>query len=96
MRGLDEGPFSKFYDGSFLTPQRFKTFIKSVLIAQDHGSYSAHSVKIGAALTAAALGYPKYVIQKLGQWKSDAYRRYIQLDTAAPMKLSKALASSVL
>lgn len=41
--------------------------------------YSGHSFRIGAASAAAAAGLPPYLIQALGRWTSDAYRRYIIL-----------------
>jgi len=41
--------------------------------------YSGHSFRIGAASTAAAAGVPTYLIQILGRWTSDAYRRYLSI-----------------
>lgn len=38
-----------------------------------------HSVRIGAATSAAIAGVPDEQIQRLGRWKSDAYRRFIRI-----------------
>ena len=42
------------------------------------GRYTLHSFKIGAATTAAALGFPPNLIQALGRWSSEAYKAYIK------------------
>ena len=42
---------------------------------------SSHSLRIGAASAAAAMGYPKYLIQSMGRWTSDCFRRYIRFQT---------------
>ena len=40
--------------------------------------YSSHSFRIGTATTAAAAGFPAWLIKSLGRWSSDAYQMYIQ------------------
>ena len=41
-------------------------------------SLNTHSFRIGAATTAAANKTPEHLIQTLGRWSSDCYRRYIR------------------
>ena len=40
--------------------------------------FSLHSIRAGAATTAAAAGFTEDQIQKLGRWSSTCYRRYIR------------------
>ena len=40
------------------------------------GPFSSHSFRIGAATSAAAVGLPDHLIQTLGRWTGQAYRRY--------------------
>ena len=44
--------------------------------------YSGHSLRIGAASTAAKAGLPIYLIKILGRWSSEAYRRYISVSSS--------------
>lgn len=44
----------------------------------DSSKYKGHSFRIGVATAAASLGYSDNQIQRLGRWKSDAYKRYIR------------------
>jgi integrase len=41
-------------------------------------SFSTHSLRAGAATVAAAAGMTEQEIQRLGRWRSDAYRRYLR------------------
>ena len=45
--------------------------------------YSSHSLRAGAATTAANRGVPPYLIQKLGRWHSECYRIYIKSPSQA-------------
>ena len=40
--------------------------------------YSSHSLRSGAATTAANTGVPPYLIKKLGRWRSDTYTAYVR------------------
>ena len=42
-------------------------------------NFKEHSFRIGTATSAVSLGYKKNLIQKLGRWNSDAFRRYIRI-----------------
>ena len=91
-RSKKTGPFFQFANGSFLTARSFNSFIKNALPPTAKGNYSAHSFRIGAATTAASLGYPKYTIQKMGRWRSKCYKNYIKLNKSTYIALSKRLA----
>lgn len=40
--------------------------------------YAGHSYRIGAATTAASVGFAPWLIKTLGRWSSDCYERYIR------------------
>ena len=51
-------------------------------LGMDPRNYSTHSIRSGAASTAAKLGFQDWEIMRLGGWKSATYRSYIRhLDT---------------
>jgi hypothetical protein len=47
----------------------------------DHKFYKSHSFRIGAASTALQKGYSHEQIQKMGRWKSDAYKKYLRVQS---------------
>ena len=55
---------------------------------------AGHSFRIGAATTAAAAGLPSWLIQTLGRWSSDCYRRYIHMASNTLCKVAAQLAST--
>ena len=62
--------------GAFLTRELGKILERCF---KEEVNLKTHSFRIGGASAAAVAGLPSFVIQQLGQWKSDAFRRYIQL-----------------
>ena len=61
----------------------FNTWLVAAL---SHGSLSSlpiksHSFRIGAATYAATVGYTEAQIQKMGRWKSGAFRKYIRISS---------------
>ena len=43
------------------------------------GNFNSHSFRIGAATSCAANGIADAVIQRLGRWRSDAFKKYIRI-----------------
>lgn len=80
LRGQRPGPLFLFRDGSPLSRQRLIHQVRQVL--QTHGmeisAFTGHSFRIGAATTAASMGFEDSYIQVLGRWRSTAYQRYIR------------------
>ena len=93
VRGSAHGPFFRFANNTWLTPQAFNKFIRHALPCEPSGTYSSHSFRIGAASTAAAQGYPTHTIQQLGRWASDAYLRYIKLNKSTMSAISRSMAN---
>ena len=45
----------------------------------DDRRIKGHSFRIGAATTAASLGFTEDQIQRMGRWRSDAVKKYIRI-----------------
>ncbi|XP_062601811.1 integrase/recombinase xerD homolog [Saccostrea cucullata] len=77
------GPLFQTMDGSPVSYSLVTTHLKTAIqfIGLDTDSFKGHSFRIGAATHAASLGYSEQVIQKLGRWNSDAFRRYIRIQS---------------
>ena len=81
VRGRQDGPLFRFWDGKPLTRQRFVSAVRGALVKAGIQAqlYAGHSFQIGAATTAAARGMEDSVIRTLGHWKSLAYLEYIKI-----------------
>lgn len=55
--------------------------------------YSAHSLRIGAATTAAS-STPVSTLKAMGRWSSAAYERYLRSDTRAILEAQKAMSDA--
>ena len=86
------GPLFVWNDGRYLT----RSGVASVLarLKPSHlSNMSSHSFRIGAASTAAAAGYPRWLIQALGRWSSNCFRDYIRIPATTLSQVSTSLAS---
>ena len=94
LRGQRPGPLFQFSDRRYLTRSRFVDYVRTALqqAGIDSAVYSGHSFRIGAATTAASHGLEDSLIQTLGRWESDAYRRYIHIPRAQLASVSCVLA----
>ena len=82
-RGAGDGPLFVYEDGCPLTRSRFQSRLQELLaLVGVSGDYTTHSLRIGAATTAAAVGVPDRLIKTMGSWSSDAYRVYIRTPLA--------------
>ena len=83
-RGSLAGPLFVWVDRSPLTADQVDHYL-CVILSQAGvlGPFSSHSFRIGVVTSAAAAGLPDHLIQTLGRWTSQVYRRYIRtaLDT---------------
>jgi integrase len=83
-----------------LTHSAFVKRLKLVLARNgvDSANYAAHSFRRGGATFAYAAGVGDALIKALGDWRSNAYLRYIELSTAlrvhAARQMAKLAASS--
>ena len=73
-------PLFRYPNGKLVLKSRFIKWLKRQLsiLHHDPSLYAGHSLRIGAAASAARRGMSETVIQKLGRWKSDAYLIYIK------------------
>ena len=71
------GPLFQFEGGKFVTRADVAKMLKRCF--QHQVDLNTHSFRIGGASAAAMAGVPYYVIQTLGRWKSETFKRYISL-----------------
>ena len=87
IRPSTPGPLFIFQDGSPLSRPKLVQHLRHALsqLGMDVANYSGHSFRIGAASTAAKVGFSDSLIQKLGRWRSSAFTTYIRtpVDTLA-------------
>ena len=88
-RGYPGGPLFA-YRGVPLTGRQFNLILKRCLYRAglNPSLYASHSLRSGAATTAAEKGVPEWLIQKLGRWKSGCYKIYILTQKRQNDKLS--------
>ena len=55
------------------------------------GEYSGHSFRRGAATLAKDAGIEDMLVQILGRWKSEAYKKYIDTPVAVILEASRRL-----
>ena len=83
------GPLFVFQNGTYLTRQSLSRVLKTVLRVTQ--GISTHSFRIGAATTAAATGFPRWLIKSLGRWSSDCFREYIRIPHTTISAVSRSL-----
>ena len=77
-------PLFVYNNGNHVTKSHLNLVIKSLIkqLGLQPDSYSSHSIRSGAASTAAQSGFTDWEIMRVGGWKSATYRDYIRgLDT---------------
>lgn len=96
VRRDQPGPLFLFEDGRFLTQHSLISSMRLALssLGLDPNTYSGHSLRIGAATSAAARGVQDSTIKTLGRWKSNAYQRYIRLTNHELASAASSLASN--
>ena len=71
----------------------FQTLIIKCGLPPDR--YSSHSLRIGAATTAAASGVPSHTVKSMGRWTSSAYSGYIRLGASSVLDAQRSMASPI-
>lgn len=86
-------PVFVLQSGQYLSYNLLNAFIKKVTatIGLDHRCYTPHSLRAGAATTAAQVGCQDHQIKRMGRWASDAYSTYIRPAPAADAALAALL-----
>ena len=76
--------------------QRLVTRMQEVLqrVGIDCSKYSGHSLRIGAATTAAAKGIQNSLIKTMVRWESVAYQLYIRAAQTQLLSVSQALVAT--
>ena len=83
LRGAAQGPFFSYPGGIAVTSSQFSTFLSNALswCGYQHTNIKPHSFRIGAATLAAAKGYSDVQIQAMGRWSSQAFKKYIRVQS---------------
>ena len=81
VRKASEGPLFCLSPNTAVSRQLLSETLSTCLqsIGVNASRYKAHSFRLGSATTCAKLGFSDSVIQRLGRWKSDAFKRYIRV-----------------
>ena len=95
-RETQHGPLFSAGQFSPLTRTQLSSILRRLLQNAGYNSdlYCTHSFRIGAATTAAAAGFPPWLIKTLGRWNSNAYISYIQVPTATLRQVPSILVRS--
>jgi integrase len=77
------GPLFQTSDSLPISYSKVTAHLRSAVqfIGLNPNHFKGHSFRIGAATYAASLGFSESLIQKLGRWNSDAFRRYIRINS---------------
>jgi hypothetical protein len=79
------------FTGIYFTRSYFTNAFRDLLLRAniDPTGYTGHSLRRGAAQSAADAGLPMEDIQTLGRWKSDAVLRYVRPETAEHLRRTR-------
>lgn len=82
---VSQGPLFQHPNGKPLTVSEFSRVLKKLVTKchLDPNRYTCHSLRIGGATHAHLLNMPATQIQKLGRWKSSAFKKYIRIQPLA-------------
>ena len=82
VRPTGLGPLFCHFDSLPLTRFQFRAVLQRALTFSNlqHGHFTAHSFRIGAATVAHSLGVSQTDIRLMGRWRSDAVLSYIRPD----------------
>ena len=80
-----------------LTQSRFSNRLKISLqcLGYNPRMYSAHSFRRGSASWAFEAGLPGEIIQSLGDWRSDAYKVYLDIQPGTKFQYAKQFSSTL-
>ena len=92
---VKSGPLFTYTDHTLLTQRRLNALLKSAIPSNPNNPISSHSLRIGAATTAASAGLPRWLIQQLGRWVSDCFRTYIRIPQNTFKDVSNTLATTI-
>ncbi len=86
-------PLFHFSSGQPLSRARFLRHFRTLLSQAGHDAshFNTHSLRIGAATSAARAGLPLSTIQHLGRWRSSCYKTYIRSLPSTWLKAAAAM-----
>jgi hypothetical protein len=84
-RGAAPGPLFMFQDDVTISARFFSSYLNLSLAWCNlpNSNIKPHSFRIGAATYAASKGYTACQIKQMGRWNSNAFEKYIRIDSFA-------------
>ena len=82
-----------FFNGKKTVPITYRDLMVQMrlwleLIGKDSTRYSTHSLRRGAASRCHRKNFSERLIQEMGAWRSDCYKRYIDIDMESRVRAS--------
>ena len=95
--GEGDAPLFSKANGFPITYPSYLKFLKNKIhqVGLNHNNYSTHSFRRGAASWALSCGVPESVIQMMGDWKSDCYKRYINCPLESRMQFARCITNNL-
>ena len=87
----DDAPLFSLSASSFVIYSKFMRNLRFLLqlIGEDPKRFGTHSCRRGGATLAFKAGAPADLIKTQGDWKSEAYQKYIEVSLSDKLKLAK-------
>ena len=80
LRGSTPGPLFMFNNAPVTRSFYTQTLAKCLKFCGfDPSKYKSHSFRIGSATTAIQKGTSQFMVQQMGRWNSDAFKKYIRI-----------------
>ena len=87
----EDAPLFSLSSSSVITYKKFMSHLRNLLqmVGEDPTQFGTHSFRRGGATLAFRAGAPTDLIKTQGDWKSEAYQKYIEVSLSDKLRLAK-------
>lgn len=87
----EDAPLFSLSSSSVITYKKIMTHLRNLLqmVGEDPTHFGTHSFRRGGATLAFRAGAPTDLIKTQGDWKSEAYQKYIEVSLSDKLRLAK-------